>query len=71
MIRKGGGVYPQGRARAEMVLVTFAETKVTRRVGAKAHMESFHPIFICLRKSKARFPIKDVGNDGGGKDSRK
>ena len=32
--RLGGG-YPQGRARAEMVLAPLAETKGARRAGAK------------------------------------
>ncbi len=31
----GGGGPPWGRARAKMVLGTFAETKVPRRAGAK------------------------------------
>ena len=35
IIRRWGGVYSQGRARAEMVLVPFAVTKGTRRAGAK------------------------------------
>ncbi|MDT7042737.1 hypothetical protein [Candidatus Nitronereus thalassa] len=33
VIRDRGGVYPQGRARADMVLGTFAETKVPRLQG--------------------------------------
>jgi hypothetical protein len=41
---------PWGRARAEMVLGTFAETKVSRRSVATP------------RKNKPGFLIKDVGN---------
>ena len=32
----------RGRARAEMVLGTFAETKVPRRAGAKPRINNFH-----------------------------
>ncbi len=42
-----------GRARAEMVLGIFAETKVPRRTGTKP-------------RNKDGFPITDVGNDSGG-----
>ena len=48
LIRDGGGGTPEnlvwqdrrGRVRAKMVLVTFAETKVTRRVGTKPHINN-------------------------------
>ena len=39
LIRCRGGVYPKGRARAKMVLSTFAETKVLRRAGPKPRKE--------------------------------
>jgi len=38
-IRCWGGVHPQGQARANMVLGTFAKTKVPRRAGAKPRIK--------------------------------
>ncbi len=41
LIWRLGEVYPQGRARAEMVLGPFAETKGPRGAGAKPRMINF------------------------------
>ena len=50
---------PWGRARAEMVLVPFAETKGTRRVGATPHIKTFHPFtrkLICHFEQNEKSP---------------